>query len=126
MRRIARVATEIFRLTFARESLGDERRSATSARRAPGRFLRLLFAAETLPIDPPAPLRRRAGSLHGLFAPESLPQDPVPPPSREAPSMLRALFAPEPLPHDPVTTAPRRASRLARLFAPERLDDDPQ
>jgi hypothetical protein len=99
VRRIARVASEILRVTFAREPLGEAPRSqaAAPARR---RALRMLFAVEPLPLDPPAPPRPRRASLWSLLAPEPLPRDPVPP-------------------------ATRRRGRLAALFAPERLDDPP-
>jgi len=124
VRRIARVATEILRLTFARESLREEAGSAPRQPRAPGRFLRLLFAIEPLPMDPPAPASRRSGLLSGVFAPEALPQDPLPPERRPgAPGLFRALFAPERLPQDPVPPAPPRAGRLAKLFSFEKLDD---
>lgn len=97
--RIARAALEILRLTVARETLGAAGASAAGGpRREPLRFLRLLFANEPLPMDPPAPPRRRHRSIV-------------------------ALLAPEPLPHDPAPRAPRRRSRLAALFAPEKLDD---
>jgi hypothetical protein len=100
VRRIARVATEILRLTFARESLGPASASERRAPRPAGRFLRVLFAVEPLPMDPPAPARRAGLSL-------------------------RAFLAPEPLPEDPVPPAARHRSRLAAFFAPEKLDDSP-
>jgi hypothetical protein len=123
VKRIARVATEVLRLTFARESLGDEAGSPTRKPRAPGRFLRLLFAIEPLPMDPPAASRRRATPLGGLFASEALPQDPAPPSRNKPRGLFHALFAPERLPQDPAPAAAPRASRLAKLFALEKLDD---
>jgi hypothetical protein len=121
--RIARAALEILRLTVARETLGAAGASAAGGpRRKPLRFLRLLFANEPLPMDPPAPPRRRHRSIVALLAPEPLPHDDAPP-AAHRPSWLAALLAPEPLPHDPAPRAPRRRSRLAALFAPEKLDD---
>jgi hypothetical protein len=126
VRRIARAAIDIIRLTFARDRLGDAAgHGPEPAARAPRRFLRVLLALEPLPLDPPAPARpRRASLLRAALAPEPLPEDPVPPAAPAHPRLgLRALLAPEPLPLDPVPPARRRPSRLAALFAPERLDD---
>lgn len=59
------------------------------------RFLRMLFAGETLPDAPPATgSSPRRGALHLLFAPEELPEDP-PPPARSRGRWLAWLFAPE-------------------------------
>lgn len=122
--RIARAALEILRLTVARETLGAASASAACGpRREPFRFLRLLIGNEPLPMDPPAPPRRRHRSIVALLAPEPLPYDDPPPPAAHRRSWLAALLAPEPLPHDPAPRALRRLSRLAALFAPEKLDD---
>jgi hypothetical protein len=125
VRRIARAAIDIIRLTFARERLGDVAGPGPeTAARAPRRFLRMLLAIEPLPLDPPAPAQRHRASLLGaVLGPERLAEEPVPPPAARPRLGLRALLAPEPLPLDPVSPARRRQSRLAALFAPERLDD---
>jgi hypothetical protein len=99
--RFLRATIAVIRSICAREVLGEEPATlATHPTGAGRRLLRLLFAIEPLPLDPPAPPRRRR-------------------------ALLRTLFAPERLPLDPVPASPRRRSRLAALLAPERLDDSP-
>jgi hypothetical protein len=127
VRRIARAAIDIIRLTFAREKLGDAAGSPPGPARSAstrGRFLPMLFAIEPLASEPPAPPRPRHPSLVSLvLGREALPVEPER--SRRAPHLgLRALVAPEPLPLDPVPPpAPRRKGWLAALFAPESLED---
>jgi hypothetical protein len=121
VRRIARAAIDIIRLTFARERLGDAAGSAPVPARGSSHFLRMLVAIERLPEDPPAPPRPRRAPL--LFR-ETLPVDPEPPPVARARRLtLRSLLARERLPLDPVPPARRRRNRLAALFAPESLDE---
>ena len=126
VRRIARAAIDIIRLTFARERLGDAGGSVPApARNSSRSFLAMLFAIEPLAQEAAAPARARSFRPGALFAIEPLPVDPVPPPEPpRARLSLRALLAPEPLPLDPVPPArPRRRGKLASLFAPESLDD---
>ena len=63
------------------------------------RQLRTVFAAETLPLEPPSPARSKRSLLALLFASEHLPLDPE---------------------------LPRSGSRwLSWFFLPERIDRDP-
>jgi hypothetical protein len=92
-----RVAREILRNLFAREQLG-----VTSAlppsKRPSASILKILFAAEPLPLDPePAPKPRRPGILRALIAREELPESPPGPPRPARHHLLRWLFRPESL-----------------------------
>ena len=66
------------------------------------RHLRTIFAMETLPVDPPAPPRRRRSLLAAVFAHEQLPLDPEQP--GRGSSWLSSLFLPERIDRDPNRT----------------------
>lgn len=94
-----RVARQIVRDLFARESLGEAPPPVShAAAKARPSLARLLFAPEPLPLDPEvAPPTRRATFVRALFAPEALPEEPPPAPRPPRPGWLRSLFAPESL-----------------------------
>jgi hypothetical protein len=88
---------EGFRAALRRERLPEPSPNGPSHEGPPG-VLRLIFARETLPLEPVA----------------------VAPPHR---GILSLLFAIEPLEQGAPAPAPRRAPWLNWLFRPEKLDD---
>lgn len=85
-------------------------------------ILRLTFKREHLDAAPPRPRRTgSAGVLRMLFAPEALPFDP-PLVKRPRRGVARMLLAPEQLPFDPPASRQRRARWPRWLFAREPLD----
>lgn len=88
---------EGFRAALRRERLPEPPPNEPSREGPPG-VLRLLFARETLPVEPVAGAAPHRG-------------------------ILSLLFAFEPLEQGPPAPAPRRAHWLAWLFRPEKLDD---
>lgn len=97
VKRIARAALDILKLSLSRDALGEAPPEAPApSALAGGRLLRAVFAPEPLPMDPPSPPRRRRPLLRWLLAPEPLPRDPEPP-ARAGKGRLAALFAPEKL-----------------------------
>jgi hypothetical protein len=85
---------------------------------------RAALRRERLPAPPPwTPGREKATSvLRLIFARETLPLDPV---AATAPrrGILALLFAFEPLDQGAPVPSPRRSRWLAWLFRPEKLDD---
>jgi hypothetical protein len=88
-------------------------------------FARKIFAVERLAEPEPQAVQatQRTSLLRLLFAVEPLPCDP-PPPRQARPSLAKLLLAPESLPEDPPLARRRRSQWLRWLFAPERLDEE--
>ncbi len=86
-------------------------------------FARKIFAVERLPDAGPQDARRseRPSVLRLLFAAEPLPSDP-PLPQRARRGVSALLFAHEPLPQNPPGPSRRRFPWLKWLLAPERID----
>jgi hypothetical protein len=110
------------RIVFAHETL-EEAPIAANHRDRRRQFAAILFRREPLALDPePPPGPPRPGILSALFAPEVLSEDP-PRPASERRGFARALFAREPLPElSPAPAKPARAAWLRWLFRFERLD----
>lgn len=123
---VLRQIKNVLRNLFARETLGEapELRDSTAPRR---QFAAMLLRGEALPVDAEAAHPRRgAGALRVLFAPEVLPEDPPGPPRAIRPGLLRALFVPEPIVDLPAAPGkPVRSAWLRWLFRFERLDPPP-
>ncbi len=120
-----RIAAEIVRNLFARETLGEvaASREATQPVSERPTLLATIFAIETLPVDPEPPRRAERDEARGLFSAEALPEDPVPPPRARRRGILRALFAFEALSEDPAPPPhPRRRRWLSWLFGLESLE----
>jgi hypothetical protein len=88
---------EGFRAALRRERLPEPPPSGTRQEGPPG-LLRVIFARETLPLEPEVP-----ASPH--------------------PGVLSLLFAIEPLGEEPPLPAPRRSPWFTWLVRPEKLDD---